>query len=159
MSVGHVRGIVAAGSHHEPRVVGRPLPLAAAQARLGKPGRPRKRPIAPDSGSHGDKQRDNASAAVPASAPCRGLAERGAPAVEAGALLPRLLTVALAAAYLSLSEDVVLELMAAGILTRVTVPAPVTAKRRGGVIRRVLLDRHQLDAAVAAWARAAAGPR
>jgi hypothetical protein len=74
-------------------------------------------------------------------------------------LLPRLLTVPAAVAYLSLSEDVVLELLKAGIFVRVTVPAPVTAKRRGGAIRKVLLDRHQLDAAVTAWTRASAGPR
>lgn len=77
----------------------------------------------------------------------------------AGALLPRLLTVAMASAYLSLSEDTVSELLAAGIFARVSVPAPVTAKRRGGAIRKVLLDRHQLDAAVSAWTRAAEGPR
>ncbi len=61
----------------------------------------------------------------------------------------------MAAAYLSLSVDVVAELIAAGTFTRVTVPAPVTDKRRGGVVRRVLLDRLQLDTAISAWSRAA----
>ena len=70
---------------------------------------------------------------------------------QASALMPRLLTVSAAAAYLSLSEDVVLELLQARTFRRVTVPAPVTAKRRGGVIRRVLLDRLDLDAQIASW--------
>ena len=64
---------------------------------------------------------------------------------------PRLLTLAGAAQYYSLSEDVIAELIAAGTLRRVTVPAPVTAKRRGGAIRRVLIDRADLDALVQVW--------
>jgi hypothetical protein len=70
---------------------------------------------------------------------------------QASALLPRLLTVKGAAEYLSLGEDTVLELLQAGTFRRVTIPAPVTAKRRGGAIRRVLLDRLQLDEAIAGW--------
>lgn len=70
---------------------------------------------------------------------------------QASALLPRLLTVAAASAYLSLGEDTVLELLQAGTFRRVTIPAPVTAKRRGGAIRRVLIDRLELDAAIAGW--------
>jgi hypothetical protein len=70
-----------------------------------------------------------------------------------------LLSVQAAVDYLSLSEDVVLELLEAGTFQRVTVPAPVTAKRRGGAIRKVLLDRVQLDAAVTAWTRASAPSR
>lgn len=128
-------------------VVGAELPLAAAQARLGKPGRPRKHPA--PSPQNGDTR-----VTAPPPARVNGGPEGRALAQQAGALLPRLLTVPGAAAYLSLSEDVVLELMAAGTLARITVPAPVTAKRRGGAIRRVLLDRHQLDALVDAW-----GPR
>ena len=139
------------------------LPLAAAQARLGRPGRPRTRPITPDSRPDGDKQGDNARRAMPKSSPPRGLVEQRTPAGEAGVqpggLLPRLLTVSLAAAYLSLGEDAVVELLAAGILARVTVPAPVTAKRRGGAIRKVLLDRYQLDAAVTEWTRASIAVR
>ncbi len=77
--------------------------------------------------------------------------ERRPLARQASALLPRLLTVPAAAAYLSLSEDVVVELLQAGTFRRVTVPAPVTAKRRGGAIRRVLLDRLQLDEAITGW--------
>jgi len=33
----------------------------------------------------------------------------------------------------------------------VTIPAPVPPKRRGGAIRRVLLDRLQLDEAIVGW--------
>jgi hypothetical protein len=138
-----------------------PLPLAAAQARLGKPGRPRTRP--PVSGSDGDKHGDKAPDAAIESAPPRGLGGRRALAFEADArpsgLLPRLLTVEGACHYLSLKEDTVLELLAAGTFQRVTVPAPVTAKRRGGAIRKVLLDRVQLDAAVTAWTRTSAPSR
>ena len=134
-----------------------PLPLAAAQARLGRPGRPRKHPLTPASGADGDKHGDKAPGAATESAPPRGLAERRALAFEADArpagLLPRLLTVEGACLYLSLKEDTVLELIRAGVFQRVTVPAPVTAKRRGGAIRRVLLDRHQLDAAISAWSQ------
>jgi hypothetical protein len=128
-----------------------PLPLAAAQARLGRPGRPRKQPEKGDTRVTAPPRTrmsggENGSAlAVQAGA----LAQAG----QVSALLPRLLTVPAASAYLSLSEDVVLELMDAGTFMRVTVPAPVTAKRRGGVIRRVLFDRLQLDAAVDAWSR------
>jgi hypothetical protein len=127
--------------------VGQGLPLAAAQARLGKPGRPRKHPLI--AAPKGDTR-----VTAPSPARMNGGENGRALAQQAGALLPRLLTVPLAATYLSLSEDVVLELMAAGTLARITVPAPVTAKRRSGAIRRVLLNRHQLDALVDAW-----GPR
>ena len=123
-----------------------PLPLAAAQARLGKPGRPRTRPVEPT---------ENGDRTVTAPPPGRinsGAAPR-ASVHQASALLPRLLSVQAAAGYLSLSEDTVLELLAAGTFQRVTVPAPVTAKRRGGAIRKVLLDRLQLDAAISAWSQ------
>ena len=129
-----------------------PLPLAAAQARLGRPGRPRKHPVvAPEKG--------DTRVTAPAPGRMNSDDQGRSPALQAGALppvasqtlLPRLLTIPAASAYLSLSEDVVLELMEVGTFTRITIPAPVTAKRRGGTIRRVLLDRLQLDAAVSAW--------
>jgi hypothetical protein len=121
-----------------------PLPLAAAQARLGRPGRPRKRP-------NGDKT--VTPAPPPSPEPCMngGREGRRTPAVQAGALLPRLLSIPAAACYLSLSEDTVLELLQAGIFQRITVPAPLTPKRRGGAIRKVLVDRVQIDAAIASW--------
>jgi len=66
-------------------------------------------------------------------------------------LSPRLLGISAAAAYLSVSEDVVTELVQAGVLCRVRIPAPVTSRRQGGEIRRVLLDRAELDAQIVAW--------
>lgn len=123
------------------------LPLAAAQALLGRPGRPRTRPPSPPL----DRDRTvtaHAETRIDSGAQGRPLAR------QASALLPRLLTVSAAAAYLSLSEDVVLELLQAGTFRRVTIPAPVTAKRRGGAIRRVLLDRLQLDEAIVGWLHA-----
>ena len=68
-------------------------------------------------------------------------------------MLPRLLTLEGAAAYLSLSPDVVLELVRSGPLAgaRVHVPAPVTHRRHGGEVRRWLVDRAALDAAINAW--------
>jgi hypothetical protein len=108
-------------------------------------------------------QGDTAARRADGSTARRAVGERRAPAIvasaPAGALLPRLVTVAMTGAYLSLGEDTVAELLAAGIFVRVTVPAPVAAKRRGGAIRKVLIDRHQLDAAVTAWTRVAEEPR
>lgn len=125
------------------------LPLAAASRRLRKPaGRPRKLAVA-------GANRDNTVTVTPLDG-ARTRINSGetcaqAPALKASALLPRLLTVPAAAAYLSLSIDVIGELLAAGTFHRVTVPAPVTAKRRGGIIRRVLVDREDLDALIRQW--------
>jgi len=120
------------------------LPLAAAQARLGRPGRPRETP-------NGDKTVTVQAPEVPDTRMNSGETPRRTPAVQASAPLPRLLTVPMASVYLSLSVDVVTESLEAGTLRRVVVPAPVTAKRRGGVIRRTLLDRLDLDALIATW--------
>jgi len=60
-------------------------------------------------------------------------------------LWPRLLTVPAAARYLSLHPDLVVELLDVGTLPKVTIPAPITAKRREPRIRRVLIDRLELD--------------
>jgi hypothetical protein len=58
-----------------------------------------------------------------------------------------------AADYLGLGLDVTRELARAGALrgARVTIPAPVTAKRKGGHVALVLLDRLELDRLVSAW--------
>jgi hypothetical protein len=66
---------------------------------------------------------------------------------------PRLLTLPRAANYLCLGLDVTRELARAGALrgARVTIPAPVTAKRKGGRVALVLLDRLELDRLVSAW--------
>jgi len=94
------------------------LPLAAAQRRLGRPGRPRK-PVAPDA---------TARAA-------------GSPAID-----PRLLDVQAAARYLGLSPWTIRDLLAGGKLTRVAIPGP-----SGRDLRRVLVDRLELDRLVEAW--------
>jgi hypothetical protein len=75
--------------------VSEPLPLAAAQARLGRPGRPRKPQPDPP-----------------------------APGVTTSALSQRLLDLPATAAYLGLSGWSVRDLEAAGILRRVRIPLP-----------------------------------
>src|SRR3990167_1612934 len=75
-----------------------------------------------------------------------------------GEAWPRLLGAGDAARYLGVGEDTVLELLRTGTLHRVRIPAPVTTKRRGGEIRRVLLDRAELDALIGAG-RGGWGPR
>lgn len=67
-------------------------------------------------------------------------------------LAPRLLDLRAAAQYLGLGERRVRDLLAAGVLRRVPVPAP-----GGGTLRKVLLDRQDLDDAVATW-KGALGP-
>jgi hypothetical protein len=113
--------------------VSEPLPLAAASRRLrGKPGRPRAQEAPAPLGTRETAQTSTAS--VPALCPAR------------------LLDLAAAAAYLGLSPWTVRDLIAAGTLTRVRIPLP-----NGAEIRKVLLDRVQLDSAVSAWMRAS-GP-
>jgi hypothetical protein len=62
-----------------------------------------------------------------------------------------LLTVDQAAAYLGLGPDTVYELVTRGVLRRVRIPAPPTAKRGGHELRKILLDRQDLDAQIDAW--------
>lgn len=58
----------------------------------------------------------------------------------------RLLDVPGAAEYLNLSVWTIRDLIASGTLSRVRVPLP-----HGGELRRVLLDRDDLDQLIAAW--------
>ncbi len=143
-----------------------PLPLAAASRRLrdvlGFPrrvGRPRKPP------ANGDSRGDSgAGASQPPSAQEQNAPLQSALASQATAqepkkpspgdvatLWPRLLNLAGACRYLSLGQDVVLELHRAGLLPRVHIPAPVTDRRQGGEIRRLLFDRLELDRQIEAW--------
>jgi hypothetical protein len=62
---------------------------------------------------------------------------------------PRLLGCRDAALYLGISEASVREWVALGVLPRVVIPLPDTAKRRGGQLRRVLVDFRDLDALIA----------
>jgi hypothetical protein len=127
------------------------LPLASAAIRLrgvpgfpGKVGRPRRGDsvvTAPAEGSNGVALTERAEASLASALPT----------VEAP--WPRLLTLPRAADYLCLGLDVTRELANTGALraTRVTIPAPTTAKRKGGRIALVLLDRLEVDRLVSAW--------
>ena len=72
-------------------------------------------------------------------------------ALASPAIVPRLLTVDQAAFYLGLGPDTVRELVTRGVLRRVRIPAPSTAKRGGSEVRKILLDRQDLDAQITAW--------
>ena len=112
-----------------------PLPLAAAQARLGRPGRPRKHPIpGHDVGITTPEPRARSGDATRALAPLASAHER------------RLLDLPAAALYLALSPWTLRELVGNGTLRRVRVPLP-----NGGELRRVLLDREDLDQLIARW--------
>jgi len=63
----------------------------------------------------------------------------------------RLLDLASAAAYLAVSPWSLCEWEALGVVRRVGVPLPVTEKRRGGELRKLLFDRQDLDRLVEAW--------
>lgn len=63
---------------------------------------------------------------------------------------PRLLDLATAAAYLSVSPWTVRDLEAVGIVPRVRVPLP-----GGGELRKLLFDRDDLDRLIRAWKDAA----
>ena len=107
------------------------LPLAAAAERLrGKPGRPRKASPAPACGH------------TPGTLASRDRVNDGpaSSALASQATAPRLLDVAGAAAYLSVSSWTIRDLLAAGRLPRVRLP--LAGDRE---CRRVLLDRADLD--------------
>jgi hypothetical protein len=104
-----------------------PLPLAAASHRLrGKPGRPRVSKAPAPIGARETAQ--TSAAPVPALCPSR------------------LLDLDAAGAYLAVSSWTVRDLIAAGTLARVRIPL-----RNGGELRKVLLDREDLDRLVAGW--------
>lgn len=63
-----------------------------------------------------------------------------------GVCPPRLLDLGASAVYLAVSPWTVRDLIAAGTLARVRIPLP-----NGGELRKVLLDREDLDRLVAAW--------
>lgn len=98
-------------------------PLAAASVRLrGRPGRPRK--LHPDSAGR------RSLVSVASVAP----------------VAPRLLDLAGASLYLGLRERKIRQLVTAGVLRRVRIPEP-----NGGEVRRVLLDRLDLDSLIESW--------
>jgi hypothetical protein len=112
------------------------LPLAAASARLRrKPGRPKKEWSASITGeAHPGTPRSNNS-------------NSGTVAYEAvGQILPRLLDLRAAAAYLGVSPWTVRDLEANGTLRRVNVPSGP-----GRDLRKLLFDRQDLDQLVETW--------
>ncbi len=111
---------------------GSTLPLAAAQRRLGKPGRPRK------AGSAGASQ-----ASAPAQRPD---VPRGSAATVPEMCPSRLLDLPSTATYLAVSPWTVRDLEAAGVLRRVRIPLP-----NGGEVRRLLFDKSDLDALIQGW--------
>ena len=124
------------------------LPLAAARERLRrKPGRPRKYPPA------GGAQAHEASAppgSTHGGLPTQGLMGSGEMPVPVNVPMPRLLDVAGAARYLALSPWTVRDLISNGTLPRVRVPLP-----NNGELRRVLVDREDLDRLVTRWKESA----
>jgi len=61
-------------------------------------------------------------------------------------LSPRLLTVEQSADYLAIGSDTVYSLVSQGVLKRVRIP-----DGSGGELRKILLDRQDLDRAIEAW--------
>lgn len=104
--------------------------LAAAQRRLGKPGRPR---TAPDNGH-------TAGTSAPGTRANSGPQGR---ALVSPAIAPRLLDVEGSAAYLSVSPWTIRDLRAAGRLRAVKLPLEGDRE-----CRRLLFDRRDLDALV-----------
>lgn len=112
------------------------LPLAAAQARLGKPGRPRKPQLeaghAPGTQAPRTRTRSGDAQGAP---PTQGRALQ--PEASYG---PRLLSVPAAGAYLGISARQTRELITAGRLRRVQLPGIGDS-----TLRRTLIDRADLD--------------
>jgi hypothetical protein len=114
-------------------------PLTDAAARLrGLPGRPRK--------AAGPQ-----ASQTPALSPAADRSQTCKVAVPALCpISPRLLDLATAAAYLSVSPWTVRDLEAVGIVPRVRVPLP-----GGGELRKLLFDRDDLDRLIRVWKDAA----
>jgi excisionase family DNA binding protein len=115
-----------------------PAPLAAAAARLrGTPGRPRR------------GETDAAQAAIERirAATAKARATRASRKVAATeAIIPRLLDLEQSAKYLSCSPWTLRDLIANGTLPRVRVPLP-----SGADLRKILVDREDLDRLIASW--------
>jgi len=134
------------------------LPLAAASARLrGKPGRP---PGARSSGPMGQGSAADLTNPRTQSGAARSLAADTARTVPVlrlpeadfarppavASLVPRLLPLPLAAAYLGIGERRLRDLVADGMIPRVRMPVA-----NGGELRKLLFDREDLDRLIATW--------
>jgi hypothetical protein len=142
-------------------------PLERASVRLrenppdgwpGKPGRPRK---------HVEAAEKNGSAVVRASsAPSsnwhpavtsQAVAETPKAAVPADVpvrtpkIMPRALGIRDAAGYLSVSTWTIRDLLEAGTLKRIRVPVPPSENRKGVELRRLLIDKADLDDLLDHW--------
>jgi excisionase family DNA binding protein len=74
---------------------------------------------------------------------------RGRPREATGAVVPRLLDLPGAAAYLSVSLDTVRRLINAGEISIIRVPVSRTHHGEGS--KRILIDRQELDELVPRW--------
>jgi hypothetical protein len=131
----------------------RPLARAAVYLRR-RPGRPRKTPrpssVEPAVCGRGEGVPSPGSVAAPA--PGAAIREACGCAVAVVSTPPRLLGLADAGKYLGLSPWLIRDLIAAGTLRPVTIPLPPDrrGRRQDGAVRKVLLDREDLDALVSA---------
>jgi hypothetical protein len=127
------------------------LPLAAAQRRLRRPGRPRKSlgltmvAEAPEAGPEAPLT-GTQRAQRPPRTPMNGRCGDGTRAPQAPAPAARLLDLRGTATYLGLAPWTVRELEWRGVLRRIRVPLP-----GGGELRKVLFDRADLDHLVERW--------
>jgi hypothetical protein len=118
-------------------------PLPVPDSRRGKPGRPR-------NGDHGifGKSENGHSAGTVMNGPQTrsGNGERAQVQTTSAPLVPRLLDLHTAAAYLGLSHWTVRDLEASGSLSRVRIPLP-----HDGELRKLLFDRMELDRLIDSW--------
>ena len=131
------------------------LPLAAAQRRLGKPGRPRKHPENGHDAGHVENGAAQPREIAPQNGAENGACVRPTPAADGETPLraivsvaPALLGLEDARRYLGgLSARTVTEYVDAGLLR----PVPLPSRRPGKTSRRVVFSRADLDALVARW--------
>ena len=127
-----------------PTTASTPSPVPGS--RRGKPGRPR----IGDVGIFGKQDHGHgAGTAVQQSRSRSGHGEGAAVQQTVVPVLPRLLDLPTAAAYLGLSPWTVRDLEAAGSLSRVRIPLP-----NAGELRKLLFDRMDLDRLIESWKEA-----
>lgn len=135
-----------------------PLPLAAAQRRLGRPGRPRRHPENGHVSGHDERDAAQPREMTRANGPATGAGVSPTADTPPAVVLEPLAVVSVPPALLSLddagrylgglSARTVAEYVASGLLAPVPLPG-----RRGRRSRRVVLAREDLDRLVASWKR------